>query len=62
MIRQIHCSACNSIVYENHEDSITIKSLHEGRIYFCNVDCLFSYMKSNNEYLMIGKSFKENQQ
>ena len=60
MIRQIHCSTCNSTVDENNEDSITIKSLHDGRLYFCNVSCLFSYMRSNNEYLIIGKSFKGN--
>lgn len=62
MIKQIHCYTCDSIVDENNEDSIAINSLHEGRLYFCNVDCLFSYMKSNNEYLVIGKNFKEIQQ
>lgn len=62
MIRQIHCSTCNSTVDENNEDSITIKSLHDGRLYFCNVSCLLSYMKINNEYLVIGKNFKEIQQ
>ena len=47
------------MIDNNSEDSIAIKSLHEGRLHFCNVGCLFSYMKSNNEYLVIGKNFKE---
>ncbi|QHJ84640.1 MAG: hypothetical protein [Caudoviricetes sp.] len=59
MIRQIHCSACNNIIDSDSEDSIAIKSLHDGRLHFCNVSCLFSYMRSNNEYLVIGKNFKE---
>jgi len=62
MIRQIYCFACNNIVDNNSEDSIAINSLYEDRLHFCNVDCLLSYMKINNEYLIIGKNFKEIQQ
>jgi len=59
MTRQIYCSACNNAIDKTSEDSIAIKSLHDGRLHFCDVDCLFSYMKSNNEYLVIGNNFEE---
>lgn len=59
MKQQKYCSTCEKKNNGQSEDYISIKSLHEGSINFCNIDCMFEYMKVHNEYLLIGKKMED---
>lgn len=59
MKQQKYCSTCEKKINGQSEDSISIKSLHKGRLNFCNIDCMFEYMKVHNEYLIIGKKMED---
>lgn len=55
MIQKTYCSTCEQKIDRKNEEIISIKSFHEGRLNFCNIDCMFEYMRQHDEYLLIGK-------
>lgn len=59
MAKETYCSSCEQKIYRENEDSISVKSTHEGILNFCNINCMAHYMKSNNEYLLIGMKWDE---
>lgn len=59
MIEETYCSTCEQKINRQSEDSFSIKSLHEGSLNFCNINCMFEYMKGHNEYLLIGRKMEE---
>ena len=55
MRQETYCSTCEQRINRKNEFFISVKSFDRGRLNFCNVDCLFTYMRQHDEYLLIGK-------
>ena len=59
MRQETYCSTCEQRINRKNEFFISVKSLDRGRLNFCNVDCMFEYMKVHSEYLIIGKKMED---
>ena len=55
MSKEIYCSTCGQKITRKSELFISVNSFDKGKLNFCNIDCMFEYMREHDEYLLIGK-------
>ena len=55
MAEKVYCSTCGQKITRKSEFFISVKSFDKGKLNFCNIDCMFEYMREHDEYLLIGK-------
>ena len=59
MAENVYCSTCGQKITRKSELFISVKSFDKGKLNFCNIDCMFEYMRKNDEYLLIGKKMED---
>ena len=59
MAEKVYCSTCGQKITRKSEFFISVKSFDKGKLNFCNIDCMFEYMRKNDEYLLIGKKMED---